>query len=170
MNPPPSQESRAHDPARWRAALDSPVPQDVDRLLRTVPEWFAQPQSNAQYVEAARTKETWTVRDEAGRIVGATLVDRHFPHVVELHLMVVDRAVHGSGVGSAMLAAIEADAVGRGVKLLEVKTLGASHPDKGYARTRNFYQKCGFLPLEETELWGAGTPCLIMAKPLAGGG
>lgn len=65
-----------------------------------------------------------------------------------------------------MLAAIEADAIARGAKLLEVKTLGASHPDAGYARTRHFYEKWGFLPLEEADLWGEGTPCLIMVEPL----
>lgn len=93
-------------------------------------------------------------------------VDRRFPHVAEIHLTVVDRAAHGTGVGTAMLSAIECDAVRRGVRLLEVKTLGPSDPDPGYARTRHFYEKFGFLPLEETALWGAGTPCLIMVKPL----
>lgn len=61
---------------------------------------------------------------------------------------------------------VEDDAVRRGVRLLQVKTLGASHPDAGYARTRHFYERWGFLPLEETALWGEGTPCLIMVKPL----
>ncbi|WP_257515738.1 GNAT family N-acetyltransferase [Microbacterium sp. zg.Y909] len=131
-----------------------------------MPEWFGQPESNAEYIEAARTKETWTVRAADGSIVGVTLVDRHFPHVAEIHLTVVDRAAHGSGVGTAMLAAIEADAMSRGVRLLEVKTLGPSHPDAGYALTRLFYEKRGFLPLEETDLWGEATPCLIMVKPL----
>ncbi len=153
----------------WSSTRDYQVPEDVARLLGTVPEWFGQPESNAEYIEAARSKETWTVRDAAGEVVGVTLVDRHFPHVVEIHLIVVDRGAHGSGVGSAMLAAIEADAIGRGVKLLEVKTLGPSHPDEGYARTRHFYEKWGFLALEETELWGEGNPCLIMVKPLVGG-
>jgi len=106
------------------------------------------------------------VRDPDGCVVGVTLVDRHFPHVAEIHLTVVDRAIHGSGVGTAMLAAVEADAVDRGVRLLEVKTLGPSHPDTGYALTRRFYEMLGFLALEETDLWGADTPCLIMVKPL----
>lgn len=74
--------------------------------------------------------------------------------------------MHGQGVGTAMMAAIEADSTARGVRLLEVKTLGASHPDPGYARTRHFYEKRGFLPLEETDLWGEETPCLIMVKTL----
>lgn len=52
------------------------------------------------------------------------------------------------------------------MRLLEIKTLGASHPDKGYARTRHFYEGVGFLALEETGLWGEGTPCLIMVKPV----
>lgn len=152
--------------AAWVAEPDRQVPDDVARLLATVPEWFGQSESNAEYVEAARSKETWTVRDAQGQVVGVTLIDRHFPQVAEVHLTVVDRAVHGSGIGTAMLRAIEDDAVHRGVRLLEVKTLGASHPDAGYARTRHFYERWGFLPLEETALWGEGTPCLIMVKSL----
>ena len=83
-------------------------------MLATVPEWFAQPESNEEYIEAARSKETWTVRDSEGKVVGVTLIDRHFPHVAEVHLTVVDRSVHGAGVGTAMLRAVEDDAVRRG--------------------------------------------------------
>lgn len=150
----------------WTAPPDRPVPDDVARLLATVPEWFGLDDANAEYIEAARDKETWTVRDVDGTVVGVTLVERHFPHVAEIHLSVVDRSVHGAGVGSAMIEAIEADARARGVRLLEVKTLGPSHPDPGYAKTRRFYEKVGFLPLEETALWGEGSPCLFMVKPL----
>jgi GNAT superfamily N-acetyltransferase len=150
----------------WSATPDEAVPEDIARLLGTVPEWFGIPESNAEYIEAGKTKETWTVRDAEGLVVGVTLVDRHFPWVAEIYLTVVERSVHGTGVGTAMLAAIERDAALRGVRLMEVKTLGASHPDEGYARTRQFYEKCGFLALEETDLWGERTPCLIMIKPL----
>lgn len=76
----------------WTAARDRQVPDDVARLLATVPEWFGRAESNAEYVDAARSKETWTVRDRDGTVVGVTLVDRHFPHVVEIHLTVVDRS------------------------------------------------------------------------------
>lgn len=150
----------------WTCQRDDPVPDDVARLLATVPEWFGLPEANAEYLAAARSKATWTVRDEAGRVVGVTLVDRPFPHVVDLHLMVVDRGHHGMGIGSAMVRAIEGDARRGSVRLLEVKTLGASHPDEGYARTRHFYESVGFWPLEETDLWGPDNPCLIMVKPL----
>lgn len=150
----------------WTARRDEFVPTDVARLLGTVPEWFGQPEANAEYIQAAHTKETWTVRDSEGTVVGVTLVDRHFAHVAEVHLMLVAREHHGSGVGTTMIRALEADARKRSVRLLEVKTLGESHPDAGYARTRHFYERMGFLPLEETDLWGEATPCLIMVKPL----
>lgn len=145
---------------------ENPVPEDVARLLASVPEWFGLPEANLEYVEAARTMETWVVRNDAGAAVGVTLVVRHFPETAEVHLTVVDRAHHGEGVGTAMLAAVEADARAAGVRLLEVKTLGASHPDPNYARTRQFYARRGFLPLEETDLWGPDNPCLILVKPL----
>ena len=151
---------------RWIGLPDSQAPEAAKRLLATVPEWFGLPEANADYIEAARTKETWTVRDDAGTVIGLTLVDRHFLHVAELHLMVVDRGHHGRGVGTAMVEAVEMDARERGVRLLQVKTLGASHPDVGYARTRHFYERTGFLPLEETDLWGKDSPCLFMVKQL----
>lgn len=158
------------------------MPEAAEQLLRTVPAWFGLPEANAEYVEAACTKETWTVRDVPGGsdgprdgegpgagegpVIGLTLVDRHFPHVAELHLMVVHRERHGYGVGTAMVEAIAEDGRRRGVRLLQVKTLGASHPDAGYALTRRFYESVGFLPLEETDLWGPDNPCLFMVRPL----
>ncbi len=47
-----------------------------------------------------------------------------------------------------------------------MKTLGPSRPDPNYARTRLFYEACGFQPVEELHgLWG-DTPCLLMLKTL----
>ena len=53
------------------------------------------------------------------------------------------------------------------MKFLIVKTLGDSHPDNNYKRTRGFYNKVGFYPLEEIkEIWGEENPCLIMVKSI----
>ncbi|MCR6711676.1 MAG: GNAT family N-acetyltransferase [Demequina sp.] len=150
----------------WIAARAQPLRADVQRLLEGVPEWFGREESNAEYLEAARTMETWAVSDAQDRVVGVLLVERHFPHVAEIHLMVVERSLQGMGVGTALVSALEADGRAQGVALLEVKTLGASDPNPEYARTRRFYESVGFLPLEETDLWGEDTPCLIMVKPI----
>lgn len=58
----------------WVAGLDRQVPEAVARLLATVPEWFGQPESNEEYIEAARSKETWMVRNSEGEVVGVTLM------------------------------------------------------------------------------------------------
>lgn len=152
--------------ADWVANRDEAVPEDVERLLVTVPEWFGRSESNAEYIEAARTMETWTVRDGGGRVVGVTLVAHHFCRSAEVHFTVVDRSVHGTGVGTVMVQSVCADLRRRGVNLLQVKTLGPSHPDPNYRRTRYFYEKMGFIPLEETDLWDENTPCLIMVRSL----
>lgn len=38
--------------------------------------------------------------------------------------------------------------------------------DVAHSAEIHFYEAMGFLPLEETDLWGEATPCLIMVKPL----
>jgi len=48
-----------------------------------------------------------------------------------------------------------------------VKTLDESAPDAFYAKTRQFYLRAGFKPLEVFPLhWNKENPCLFMAKPL----
>lgn len=151
---------------RWLARREAPLTDDAARLLATVPEWFGIPEANQHYVDATRELENWAVRDPHGTVVGLALTTWHFGQVCELELMVVDGAHHGGGVGTALVRAVESDARRRGATMLEVKTLGASHPDPYHARTRHFYERAGFLPVEETDLWGAQNPCLVMVKPL----
>ncbi|MHB1593592.1 MAG: GNAT family N-acetyltransferase [Streptosporangiaceae bacterium] len=98
--------------------------------------------------------------------VGAMLVARHFPETAEIHLLAVEPGLHRSGVGRALVGALERDLIADGVRLLEVKTLGPSHPDAGFALTREFYRAMGFLPVEEiTGLW-PDNPCLVLIKVL----
>ena len=78
------------------------------------------------------------------------------------------QAVDSNQVSSAEHSPLseESDLIADHVEFLQVKTLGPSHPDPGYARTRQFYAGVGFQPLEEiTGLW-PGNPCLIMIKTL----
>lgn len=158
--------AQQHIRPRWQARRAENCPDDVARLLGTLPEWFGIEEANRHYVEQAGVLETWTVADAAGAVVGVALVDRSSPMAPELILLAVDRAHHGQGIGTALVTAIEQDARRTGVPLLQVKTLGASHADAGYARTRLFYEARGFLALGELDLWGPESPCLMMVKPL----
>lgn len=73
-------------------------------------------------------------------------------------------------VGWALVATVVADLSTHGCQLLQVKTLGPTHPDQGYARTRAFHHAVGFLPLEETSALWPGNPCLITVKWLPNSG
>lgn len=137
----------------------------TERLLNLLPSWFGIPEANAEYVASAG-RMSGLVALAGAEPIGVLLYRRHFPHAAEVHLMAVAPSWHRQGVGRALVSAIETRLGAVGVRLLQVKTLGASDPDAGYARTRAFYQSVGFLSLEETRALWAGTPCLIMVKSL----
>ncbi|MFJ5213671.1 GNAT family N-acetyltransferase [Streptomyces sp. NPDC088354] len=146
-----------------------PVPASAElagitsRLLNQLPAWFGIPEANAEYVESA-THLPGLVAQAGTECVGVLLHRRHFNESAEIHLMAVAPAWHRQGVGKALVDVLVTDLRKDDCQVLQVKTLGVSHPDAGYVRTRAFYRSLGFLPLEETnDLW-PGTPCLIMAK------
>jgi GNAT superfamily N-acetyltransferase len=104
---------------------------------------------------------------EGERPLGLATLNPQTPATGELHLIAVLQSHHRRGIGAALLARIETLAQEQGARFLTVKTLAPSHPDPGYAATRGFYEKSGFLPLEVFPLlWGPANPCLLMAKPL----
>jgi GNAT superfamily N-acetyltransferase len=159
----------------WIVTSGQQDPQAVDRLLRSLPEWFGIESSITGYVEAAAHLPTYlawpagilAASDTEPTAAGVLLAARHFPAAAEIYLMAVDPASHRRGVGRALVEALERDLLADGVRLLQVKTLGPSDPDAGYRRTRLFYQGMGFEALEEiTGLWPEN-PCLIMVKALA---
>lgn len=163
--------SGALDPAQgWTISSGEPDPGTVARLLALLPTWFGIPASNEQYVRDSRVLPTYLARPAASpsaNPAGVLLARRHFTEAAEIHLLAVQPDLHRRGVGRALVQALEADLVADGCAVLQVKTLGPSHPDAGYALTRLFYAAVGFWPLEErNDVWGPQNPCLIMVKPL----
>jgi GNAT superfamily N-acetyltransferase len=162
--------------ARWRVTTGEQDPATVERLLRSLPDWFGIPAANADYVAAARELPTYLARPAQNSAtghadpVGVLLAQRHFAEAAEVHLLAVEPALHRKGVGRALLGALETDLVADGCRMLQVKTLGPSKPHAGYQRTRQFYTAVGFWPLEEVDLWGPENPCLILVKNLAHAG
>jgi ribosomal protein S18 acetylase RimI-like enzyme len=146
-----------------------PSPQladQVERMIDTLPAWFGQPDSNAEYVAAGHLLPG-LIATFNDRVAGVLLYRRRFPETAEIHFLGVAPDVHRRGIGRALIDHLERLLVFDGCRLLEVKTLGESFEDDGYARTRAFYQGSGFLRIEETpDLWD-GTPCLILVKVLS---
>ncbi len=92
---------------------------------------------------------------------------QHNESSAEIHVMAVRDTFHGQGIGRRLVETAEEDLRSRSVAFLQVKTLGPSRPNAPYERTRGFYERMGFEPLEENRLWGDTNPCLIMVKHLA---
>jgi ribosomal protein S18 acetylase RimI-like enzyme len=141
-------------------------PDELERLLRELPEWFGIEQSILSYVDAARTLPgTFALRDD--EVVGVCVVRHHTPVAAEIEVLAVQRTLHRQGIGRRLVQTVESGLRENGVVLLQVKTRGPSGASEEYERTRAFYESIGFLPLEErTDIWGADNPCLILVKPL----
>lgn len=140
--------------------------QVCERILRALPDWFGLEDAIQQYLYDVESLPTFVARS-SGKVVGFLSIKLHNPYSAEIYVMGVLPERHGQGAGSALLSAAEAYLRQERVEFLQVKTLSEKHPDRGYARTRAFYRKKGFRPLEEFDhLWGAENPCLLMVKSL----
>jgi N-acetylglutamate synthase-like GNAT family acetyltransferase len=136
-------------------------------LLAELPGWFGMQEANEQYIRDLSTLPSLVaiINDE---IVGFASIHQHNTESAELHVIAVHPERHRQGIGRVLLERVEQHAHNAGARLLQVKTLGPSHPDEGYAKTRQFYLATGFIPLEETTaFWGESQPTLIMVKPLS---
>ena len=147
------------------SVLEVELPAERSRLceqvLRDLPDWFGIEEATAAYIADVAALPTFAIGDDA--LLSLKL---HTPRAAEVFVMGVRRARHGRGLGTALLRAAEEYLLARNVEYLQVKTLGPSHPDEGYARTRAFYEARGFVPLEELhDLWETN-PCLLLVKRL----
>jgi GNAT superfamily N-acetyltransferase len=130
-------------------------------VLSELPEWFGIEAATRHYIEEITTLPTFAVADDAFLAIKV-----HNPRAAEVYVMGVRPALHRRGFGTALLGAAEIYLRKRRVEYLQVKTLGPSDPDVGYARTRSFYEARGFVPLEELlHLW-EHNPCLLLVKRL----
>ena len=135
-------------------------------ILRSLPDWFGIEEAIVHYVNTIDSLPTFLARDE-GQVLGFLSIMQHNPYAAEVYVMGVRQEAHGKGIGKSLMNAAQAWLREQGVEYLQVKTLGASHSDQNYARTRLFYQAVGFRPLEEfTQIWDERNPCLVMVKRL----
>jgi ribosomal protein S18 acetylase RimI-like enzyme len=135
-------------------------------LLRSLPEWFGIEEDIVQYALDIERLPTF-MAVSAGEMVGFLTLKQHYPGSAEILVMGIRREVQRQGVGRALVRQAQDWLKNQGVEYLQVKTLGASHPDENYARTRAFYLAVGFQPLEEfSQIWDENNPCLILVKKL----
>ena len=132
-----------------------------ESILRTLPEWFGIEEATQAYIRDVADLTTFAVADDA-----FVSVKVHGPRAAEVYVLGVRPERHRRGLGTALLDAAETYLRDRGVDYLQVKTLGPSFPDDGYAGTRAFYESRGFVPLEELRGLWEDNPCLLLVKHL----
>lgn len=137
-----------------------------EAILRALPDWFGVEEAIQEYARAIDSLPTF-LANRGERVIGFLTVKVHNPYAAELYVMGVLPEAHRQGLGRRLVSAAEALIKEQGIEYFQVKTLGPSRPDPGYARTRAFYQAAGFRPLEEFPLlWDKDNPCLLMVKKL----
>jgi ribosomal protein S18 acetylase RimI-like enzyme len=150
---------------RWQDHGSGPACREV---LAALPEWFGVPDAVNGYVMTADRAPTVLAEDAVtGQIVGVLTLVTHGPDAAEIYVIAVLPEYHRRGIGRLMLSAAERALRAQKIRFLQVKTLSARHPDRGYAATRAFYSGLGFSTLEEfPDLWGPASPALQLIKHL----
>ena len=144
-------------PVYGKSALCEPI-------LRLLPDWFGIEAAIVQYAAEIDHLPTFLASD-SGEVLGFLTLKQHYPTAAEVLVMGIRPKAHRRGIGRALVTQAQAWLMGQGVEYLQVKTLGPSHPDAQYAKTRAFYQALGFHPLEEfRQIWDEHNPCLILVK------
>src|SRR5687768_13153368 len=150
--------------------IDGPtlgVAEECEGVLRTLPDWFGIESSLLQYVRDTEVLPTFVARG-AGPLAGFLTLREHFSEAWEVHCIAIRASHRRHGVGRALHLHVERWLVARGARVLQVKTLAATHPSPEYAETRRFYTGIGYVPLEVfPTLWGPRLPVLQLVKQLA---
>lgn len=140
--------------------------QNCISILRSLPQWFGVETALQAYSTEIDRLPTF-LACEASHEIGFLSLKQHNRFAAEIYVMGVLPEFHRHGTGRALVEIAQQWLRHQSVEYLQVKTLGPSHPDSDYARTRAFYAAMDFRPLEEfKQIWDENNPCLILVKCL----
>lgn len=100
------------------------------------------------------------------KLVGFVTYKETNKDAVEMSWIAVSPKYRNNGIGTKLVTET-LDILKNKYKVCMVKTLAETRKDEGYAKTRNFYKKLGFVSLEIIDPypgWGEGNPCQIFIK------
>ncbi len=137
-----------------------------EKILRLLPDWFGIESAIQNYRKGIDKLPTFLIYFE-NEFCGFVSVKQHFKESAELYVLGIKSENHRHGIGRFAIKRVCAYLRQLNVKFLQVKTLSKSRESEAYRKTRKFYLKMGFTPLEEfKELWGKDNPCLLMVKEI----
>jgi len=133
-------------------------------IMHSLPAWFSPPEDIDRKSILHREMPFFAAYAGA-QAVGFAALKEHNEFTGEIFNIGILENYQRFGIGGALLSAVEAHCIACGRRVLTVKTLDVSADYEPYDRTRAFYRKAGFLPLEVlTNHWDEENPCLFLAK------
>lgn len=133
-------------------------------IMHALPDWFSPPEDIDRKSVIHRDMPFFAAFD-GDKAIGFIALKIHNKYTMDMFNLGVLQEYHRQGVGHAMLEAVEDYGRKNGFKFITVKTLDASAQYEPYERTRAFYFKNGFYPLEVFPLfWNEENTCLFLAK------
>lgn len=156
-----------HTNMNVKAIFDNNEKKNVAKLiLDDLQNWFAIESAKQEYIMESMNMPFWAYYED-GKAVGFIAIKKHTIESGEVYVMGVKEEYHRKHIGSALLKECERWCKSDGIKYLQVKTVSEDSDDAFYAKTRAFYKKVGFTPIEVfPTLWDENNPCLLMIKKL----
>jgi GNAT superfamily N-acetyltransferase len=133
-------------------------------IMNSLPKWFSPPEDISKKSVVHRDMPFFAAFDGT-KVIGFAALKIHNKYTVEIYNLGVLEEYHRQGIGHTILMAVESYSKVNRYKFITVKTLDPSSQYEPYERTRAFYFKNGFYPLEVFPLfWNKDNPCLFLAK------
>jgi ribosomal protein S18 acetylase RimI-like enzyme len=134
------------------------------KIMHSLPAWFSPPDDIEKKALTHREYPFIAAFDDDAP-VGFVALKIHNLYTADIFNLGVLESYHRQGIGRRLIEAAERYCLDNGYLYLTVKTLDSSAEYEPYKRTRAFYQKMGFIPLEVFKtFWNEENPCLFMAK------
>jgi ribosomal protein S18 acetylase RimI-like enzyme len=133
-------------------------------IMNALPDWFSPPEDIIRKSEIHRDYPFFSAFD-GKKAVGFVALKVHNIYTADIFNIGILKEYHRQGIGHQLVDACISYCKRNSYKFLTVKTLDASAIYEPYNRTRSFYQKEGFYPLEVfTTIWDEENPCLFLLK------
>lgn len=133
-------------------------------IAKSLPDYFTQ-QGLDEIQSQMPTHSVWGAYD-GDKLVGCVSYKKLNDFSLDMTWLFVAPDFHSKNIGTQLvLQSLEEE--GKDCKVCQIKTLAETVEDEGYARTRKFYQKVGFVPIQIVDPypgWGPENPCQIMVK------
>ena len=135
-------------------------------IMNALPLWFSPPEDIEKKSVINREYPFIAVYDEE-KVIGFVALKIHNKYTVEVYILGVLEQYHRHGIGHLLIGSCVDYCQRYNYTYLSVKTLDGSAKYEPYDKTRAFYFKEGFIPLEVfTTYWNEDNPCLFLVKSI----